>query len=321
MTRAETGQRTHKRRQAGADADDAPWRRCVWMGLSFETPPDWEIIRHSLKRRRGRLVFIDRRRQRLQVSWAECDRRPDLRQALDDYRNLDRQDDADCTFEDLRGAAPWQGYARIGPAAALTRLGRYLHKRRLWVEMTVSWPAGRDRQVERRLAEGFELAAEPPPEDLSADEAAALRPVRWRAFGVDVTAPPGWALVAADVKPADVTLRFRAAWDASLEAAVRRAGMVDAWYRGNSRAYILRQIGRATECRFREATYRGRKACRADSAEPATRFKRLTRRARTRRDLVYLDEPAHALMGITTWSRPGRAVEPDEFELSGVLLR
>ncbi len=312
---------TDQHRTNDTDAAATEWREVVWMGMRFRTPSDWEIVSHSTRLARGRLVLIDRRRQRLQLSWAHCDSRPDLKRAISDYRDRDRQDDPDCTFANLAGQAGWRGFARSGESDDLTRAGRYLHKRNLWVEMTIAWPAGRDANVERRVLDSFKTVAAPSPTVIEADDVEAMSPTHWRVFGLDIVAPAGWALTAATVKPADVAIEFAAAWDPYRTATVRRLGMIDSWFKGDARGFLQKQAGYDVECRFHSGMWSNFTAALAVSVEPATRFKRLTGRGRTRRDIAWVDERAHALLCATTWSRDADPVEPDEFEIHGYLLR
>ena len=57
-----------------------------WLGMRFRVPDEWEIVRHSSKRRTGTLMFVDRRRQRMQLSWTECRGEPDKVQLFNDLR-------------------------------------------------------------------------------------------------------------------------------------------------------------------------------------------------------------------------------------------
>ena len=63
-----------------------PTQTYRWLGLSFEVPKEWEIVRHSTSTERGRLVLVDRRRQRLEVCWSECKKEPDLERLVEEFR-------------------------------------------------------------------------------------------------------------------------------------------------------------------------------------------------------------------------------------------
>src|SRR5450432_3448034 len=56
-----------------------------WLSLGFRVPAEWDIVRHGILFERGSLVFVDRLRQRLSVSWTECQRPPDLERLVRDF--------------------------------------------------------------------------------------------------------------------------------------------------------------------------------------------------------------------------------------------
>ncbi len=295
----------------------APWRELVWMGFALAVPHAWEVLGHSTKLRRGRLLLVDRRRQRMQLSWASCESRPDLRRAFEDYRSADREDDPSCAFAATAAASPWQGYVRRdADGSAITRLGRYIHKRRLWLEMVLSWPGGHEADVEAEITARFALAAPPCPPALGDDEPAP-GPVRWRAFGLDVTVPPGWWLRKADVRPADVTFHFSDARDAAGEVRTRRLGLLEAWYDDNPHAFLQKEVGYAVDCDVRPVQHAGVNAWLCVSDEPMPRYRRLAGRGRTRRDLLWPSEAAGGMLCVTTFSPEKAPVEPTAFNVTG----
>ena len=289
------------------------WRETIWMGMRMLTPADWEILRHGLGREKGRLVFVDRRRQRLQVSWARMDR-PDLSRAMSDYQHLDRQQEEIRHFHAIGDLHDWTGFHRRG----LTRLARWDADRRLTIEMAIAWPGQRDAAVESAIAEEFSIGLPPPPRELAKDEKPPAHPSRWRAFGLDATAPAGWTLSGADVRPADTTFRFHDLHDPTRRVHVRRVGMVAAWFDGSLEAFVRKSVGVGPEIRHQATTCGTRPALRSECVEKSTRFQRLARRAPVRRDLTWHEPASHAVLNVTSWSVGEKnAVDPMIFTVQG----
>lgn len=294
------------------------WRQTVWMGFRLETPGEWEILRHAIRREQGRLVFVDRRRQRLQLSWARMNR-PDVSQVMTDYRNRDREENPDVRFEPIHSLNGWTGFHRKG----LTRLALYEPARRLMIEMTIEWPGERDASIETGLTETFEALDEPPPiEPPDTEDEIAFEPSRWRAFGLDVTAPAGWSLTRTDIRPADTTLFFDDLNHSSRRAQVRRAGMIDAWFDGSLERFVRRYVGLGPEIEHEPVVLGERTGLLSRSVEKATKFKRLSGRAPVRRDLTWLDRDAAAVIAVTTWSVGEKhRADPLIFSACGVCTR
>ena len=279
----------------------AAWRPLVWMGMRWQVPRDWEILGHAVDPLRGRLMLADRRRQRMQLSWARLDRRPDLEQAIADHRSRDMAADEAAQMSELLRPHGWVGYTRWADRGALSRFTRYEPELAYWIDLVVSHPVSHDPALDEALAAGFE-ALDP------------QQPPHWRAFGLDVRTPLGWRLTKAHVNVADVTLRFAEA-DGPAEAAVRRLGMIDAWFLGDVQQWLRHTIGVMVDTEFTTVRHGGVSACLALGLEPGTRWRRLNGRLRLRRYLAWVCEPARSLVCVTTWSRPSRPVEPGDFEV------
>lgn len=299
------------------------WRHVAWMGLQLNTPADWEIIAHSIDRKRGSLTFIDRRRQRMLLSWARTSQPIDLNRSMQDYKSRDQLDDKSVKIIDLRNNG-FIGYFRSSAEAAhssLTRLARQHSKRRLWVELTLDWPWGRDEWVERAIMESFTFENDPPDAMDEDDVIKMAKPTLWRAFGLEITAPSGWMLKTTDVKPADVTLTFEDLLNPRRECRVRRIGMVDAWYTGDLKPVIRKSIGMQVDCEYEAVTHHDTAALLGTSPEPMINLKKIAGRNRTRRDLVWHDESAYAVLAVTTISPESESVEPQSFKVTGYCPR
>ncbi len=286
---------------AARPAPSDAWRTLAWMGMRWQVPRDWEILSHGVDPLRGRLLLVDRRRQRMQLSWAKLDSRPDLEQAIADHRSRDMAEDAEVDLGELRRPHDWVGYTRRAGRGALSRFTRYEPALQYWIDLVVSHPVRHEPALDEGLTASFE-ALDP------------QQPPHWRAFGLEVRTPMGWRLKKAEVNVADVTLRF-AETDGPAEAAVRRLGMIDAWFLGDVQQWLRHTIGVMIDTEFTTVRHGGVSACLARGLEPGTRWRRLTGRLRLRRDLAWVCEPARSLVCVSTWSRQSRPVEPDAFEV------
>jgi len=288
-------------------------RLVVWMGMALTTPLDWEIIRHSTDVSSGKLAWVDRRQQRLLLSWLSMPRRPDLKQALADYKAMDREDHESVSFTALRDYPGWLGYWRDG----LTRLVRYERDRNMWIELAIPWPDGRDEAVEAELAERFELLAPPPPESADKQTVSKLRATRWRAFGLDTIAPGGWMLDKATVQPANIVFSFTDLADPRRAIDIKRIGMIDVWFSGDLRQFIRDQVGYGPEITFSEQHWNEMPAIAGESMYTESGWKHLAGGKRFRTDLAWVDRRAHSVVCLTSTAPPNDPVNPFEFLVEG----
>lgn len=268
-----------------------------WLGMRLRVPRRWEIVRHSVRPERGRLTLVDRRHQRLQLSWAALERPPDFRRTFSDYRAREQEKDERRRFVDLPARAGWRGFRRTGPGEALSRAGRYLKELGRWVEIVLVWPDGVEPSLERRVLESFEA------------EVLNGKPIRWRAFGLDVKTPAGWTLVDATVKPADSQLAFR---EGRRSGDVRRLGAADAWFDGNLSQWIQKEAG-SEQTSLSPAHVRGHDACLAEGFDERGLLPRLRWGRDRRLDLVWHCPNRQALFQVTTRGPAKSLVRPDAF--------
>src|SRR5450755_217907 len=151
-----------------------------WLALAFRVPEDWEIVRHGIGFERGSLVFVDRLRQRLSVSWTACPRAPDLERLLSDFGNqpltvgetvLNQRDQSG--FRVLE--CETQTGERVTHALRFDPLSNRL------VEIELPAPSARDEALAPALLASFAFAQ---PEQGQ----------RVRAFGVHAEVPEGFRL-------------------------------------------------------------------------------------------------------------------------------
>jgi len=195
-----------------------------WLALGFCVPEDWEIVRHGIGFERGSLVFVDRVRQRLSVSWTACPRAPDLERLLSDFGNqpltvgekvLDQQDHS--------GFRVLECETQIGDHVTHALCFDPLSKRLIELELPAAG-APHDALAPALLA-SFTFAQ---PEHGQ----------RVRAFGVHAEVPEGFRLSASQVKPADVNLEFERSARRGERSAerlrIRRSGMARTWFGGDA---------------------------------------------------------------------------------------
>jgi hypothetical protein len=260
-------------------------QRIEWLGMRMQVPDEWEIVRHSVSPQKGRLVFVDRREQRLQVSWLAAASRPDLERATSDYRSRDLEEDPGTRFEELaRGR--WKGFRRLRGRTVLTRAGMYHEPSKRWLELVIFWPDGVDPEAERALLETFE-----------AQESRGA--VRLSAFGIDLRAPEGWALEGTEVKPAAVTILLSRP---GAKMAVKRLGMVESWLKGDLEGFLRGQMrGRDFECS--PARRNGHAAQRAEGRQAGSKLSRLLGLTHPRADMAWVCPTSHALFQVTVEGR------------------
>ena len=276
------------------------WQPIEWLGMAFFVPRDWEIVRHSVRCEAGRLTFVDRRAQRLQLGWVRCRSTPAVDRMISDYQARDQEEDAGYRFRSVERGI-FRGYRRVGGPMPLTRAGTFDEKGKRWIELTIPWHERYDAGLERALIDGFDLVA-------PGEEA-----VRWRAFGLTAEVPPGWRLHRARVWPGETELRFRMGKG---EAQLRRIKSLEDWFDGNLLAFLRRQIkGR---CVAERAGPAGSPAeARAfESWEDVPPIRRWLGFQRRRRDLAWVEQGGDAICQVSTMVPPKQgASEPEAFRL------
>jgi len=215
-----------------------------WLGVRLHAPADWEIVRHGTAPRKGSLVFADRTRQRLQVTWTACGKRPDVARLLADHCAKQREQDAEVVITTPLLPAGWRGMQRdqagfspaSGRARRLTRAARFDAKSSRLIEVVLDDEA--DSELLHDLLAGLVVTG-------PADTAR-----RFLAFGLDLTIPEGFQLTATRIQPADAALTFSTQRDAKEPdkhptLTVRRRAMADVWFDGNLRRQLQAHAPRA----------------------------------------------------------------------------
>ncbi len=290
------------------------WQRFAWLGVCGQVPAAWDVARHSVKPHKGTLGFVDRRRQRLQLTWTTCKSPPAIDRMLDDHRQRQISLDEEASFASLN-VPGWRGLRRteLGDAGSteITRAVRYFNAFGRLLEAVVLHDDEPDARAE----------AEAVVASLSV-ESAGDEPGPVRLFGMDVQAGKPWRLRSVSVSAGEASLQYgdrgpEHKHGPKAEARVRRRGMASTWYRGDP--------GKALEDELKDAEPRvllgqasGRTAARAESLEPGTRIERWMGRRRLRRDVLWHAEEHNAVMQLTTWSPPKSEYLPDDIKVQAL---
>ncbi|MEX0775516.1 MAG: hypothetical protein WD042_07355 [Phycisphaeraceae bacterium] len=283
----------------------------IWLGMRLAVPAEWEIVRHAVSPKQGGLSMIDRRDQRLQLSWRELRAAPDLGRMLDDYRSRDAELYPAGKVVGVENAGGWRALRRSAEKGCLTRAVRYEPAYGRLIELVLPWPGGTaapggtvapvaveggagryDERVERAILESFSMAADP------------LGPQRWCAWGLDCTAPAGWPLGRAQVKPADVSLVFQHEKE---RLTARRLGAPDLWYHDRPEEFLEQELdGQPNEIQFMR--HRGHQACHSKSQEKTQPYRRLAGLGLEREDLVWHCPLDHVVYQVTAHYRRRKPV-------------
>lgn len=285
------------------------------MGMRFEVPPDWEIVRHGQSTERGSLVLFDHREQRLEVHWEQAPRTVDVMATMDALREKSAKRQPEMKFESVSTYNGWYGFRQAG----LSRVARFDPERMLENRLVLMWPQGVDHAVERRVIESFALIDPPPPTKIKEGELIKYRPTRWRAFGLQITAPAGWALTEVEARPANITFNFHHAVYRNQTAAIHRRGMFSQWFSSVQR-YLRSRVGYGPEIRIVERVVDGRTILRGQSMARTSGFKKMTRGQRQRLDLAWLNEAADAGLCVSVWDNGQEEIEPEQFEVEAYPL-
>ncbi len=278
----------------------------AWAGFEMKTPDGWEMSRHSRSMISGTLALVDRRRERLELTWQDCESRPDLQRSCDDLRDRFRRDGyRSDELPRLKSVPGWIGFRRrLDEVTVFAHALRWnpdsgrIFQMNIVVRDDEPFPGG--NMVEEILA-----ACE--------DKAVEGNVIRWKAFGVDCVSPAGWELIDTRIYPMDVKLHFsdNGQYDdrVASEAIIRRLGMADTWFGGDARAYIVSRE-RGHDFRFKETDYGGHRAVEAVADSDKRLYYRLTGRRRIRRELIWLCEPMNSVFRVTTLCTPRHTFEP-----------
>lgn len=275
----------------------------VWLGVQFEVPAEWEILRHATRLDRGELAFADERQGRLHLAWAKAKGPPDVGRLLHDYRAKHLEQEPGSVFGELPHPGLLAGYRWRGKGGWVTRGGCYDAGRQRWMELTLAWPGGLDEGLERRIVESLRFVDEP----------------RWCAFGLDVRYPAGWEVKHARAEVGLLTVRLAPAggggWGRA-EATVRRYRATDSWYKGDARALVRREV--AGQCEFAEEVRGGRRVVVGRGRQAGSGWRKLLGGLRSRTDVVWENERRRSVVQLTVVGGEQGGIGPEDFAIQEV---
>lgn len=294
-----------------------PGQQFEWMGIRGEVPREWDVARHSVSPRKGTLAFVDRRRQRLQLSWTACKMPPAIDRMLEDHRSRQLELDPDAEFEPLK-VDQWRGLVRdsMGEKTAagellVSRAMRYFNAFGRLVELVLlHGEQPEDHEQVSEVMRSIEVVA-------AGDESR-----RSRLFGLDVTAREPLRLRGASVTAGETLLKFgdRGPEDKHaprVEARVRRRGMASTWFDNDPQAALEQEL-KGQEPRITFGRSHERNATLAESLEPGTRLEKWAGRRRLRRDVLWHEPQHNAVIQLTTWSTSKIDLQPTSLSVNAL---
>lgn len=271
-----------------------------WHGLALRVPSDWEIVRHGLSPAVGTLRFVDRRRERLSLSWAVVRSSPDLGRLLEESTADAPELEAPRSFE----FDQWRGVVQQTRAGTETRaVAHHVATARL-LELVIS-----SRPDEVALA--GEVLGSLRARD-SSDEG-----WRYRAFGLDVLTPGDFVLTSAPVAPCDVTFCFERPAKGRkrplLRFSARRLGMAASWFGGDFAQLLAAKVDGVEHGPLEAVSLNGREAHASRGRCIEKRWVRIVGRGREERALLWSAPEENAVYLLRSEGPIGAARDPRDF--------
>ena len=282
------------------------WQHVEWHGLALRVPSDWEIVRHGLSLAVGTLRFVDRRRERLSLSWAAVRSSPDLGRLLEESTAGGPDSEAPRAFE----LDSWRGIVRETRSGIETRAVAHHAPTSRLLELVVSSPPD-------ELSLVGEILGSLRARDTSAEG------WRYRAFGLDVLTPGDFVLTSAPVAPCDVTFCFERPAKGRkrplLRFSARRLGMAAAWFRGDFAQLLAAKVEGVEHGPLEAVSLNGREAHASRGRCIEKRWVRLFGRGREERALLWSAPDENAIYLLRSEGPVGAALDPRDFAAWGVV--
>ncbi|MBD3320207.1 MAG: hypothetical protein GF350_03840 [Chitinivibrionales bacterium] len=256
-----------------------------WLGMELEVPDDWEIVRHSTGLSKGRLIFIDRRFQRLQFAWTACEKRPAETRIVGDFRARDKEEDQSCTISDVYRIGGWRVYTRRNDATIITRAGLYDPRCKRWLDCVFSWPNGREKTIEENVLTSYS----------SQNPGASI--MHWRAFGLDMDIPAIWKIRKAEVFPGATKFVYE---QNNCSLTIRRRAMAPYYYCGSVEEYLAGKTAGNTS--VYRGTHNGHHAACARAKERFFRPRWLKGKRKVTRECTWFCDSKETFFHITASS-------------------
>ena len=207
----------------GAEPDG--YSRTSWHGVSLAHPADWELTSATVARGPCRLVFADRRCERMTVRWQTMKYVPNLARALE------QREKADGKTRELRDLPPgWRGVLATGENGATVHAGRFFDGVRVLLEVILAWRDAWEPETANRI---FSLA------DVDAGKGATMA---WEAMGIRADIPRGYRMVRFCSEVGLVEWTFRAEGDKGGDLSLARLGVPNYWLKAPLAKWMESQL-------------------------------------------------------------------------------
>jgi len=121
--------------------------RTCWRGMALVHPDDWEPAALSGPKESPKCILVDRRHERLELTWQQIPRQPDLAKM---YELRGKAEQAWPTKR-LTGVPGWAGLVRTEDDRIVVEAGRYFSQEDCLAQAVLFWRGGRDVQLERTV--------------------------------------------------------------------------------------------------------------------------------------------------------------------------
>lgn len=214
--------------------------------MNFMVPDEWEIVQHSTDIQKGRMGFVDRRYQRVQLIWRTAESKPDIQRMFQDLKYSDKKRFPDAEISKNFRLQSWTGYYRSTEEELITHAGYYDKKWNRWIEAILMWPRGYNKDEEYLLLTSFKV-----------NDYKNSTNMTWQAFGMHFTVPKEWKL--REVIAGSIQKVFEFTHQEMISKVIKRS-VPDAWRGGDMDRILLAESeeyrGETTECSYGRHTAR-----------------------------------------------------------------
>lgn len=205
----------------------------IWRHIAIRLPADWEMLQFSGEFTSGRCAFADRYQFRVEMSWHTVKGEPDYERMVSDYVQKLEQEKK-LTGSERAKKSGWHGFSGMMNRERTSRFGRFLAEPGCLIEVVFLWPDERDTELESEILASIQAS---PPDPAQGQ--------RWRAFGLDVSAPAAAAFEGATVQPARAEFSFTDPKSGNAWKFIR-LGMLASWFDGDLEKWLIQSLGRHT---------------------------------------------------------------------------
>jgi len=195
-----------------------------WRGIRFAHPAEWTPAILSGRNEPGRCILVDRRFQRMQLHWEIVHRPPDLTRMYDELRKEHKQYAA----SRLSGVPGWSGIVCTEPGRQVVHAGKYFQAAECLVQVILTAPGGRHRQLEGIVLESIRPTGQ-------------TDPVLWRALGLTAVAPRAFELISSHNLVGRITWEFRRSGRPPAGLTIERIAMGRYWLKKPLTEWLIEQ--------------------------------------------------------------------------------